>query len=88
MANLAYRNLAYQDEESDTITLEDLEARLDALQTDHEFMTERLRHIEHALMLCFMLLLLIAVIELELISVADLKANGKELWNWLQSLIR
>jgi hypothetical protein len=80
-------NVAYQYDDRDAVTLEDLEARLDALQTDHEFMSERLRHIEHGLMLCFMLLLLIVVIELQLISAADLKETGKELWNWLRSII-
>ena len=78
-------NLAYQYDDRDTVTLEDLEARLDALQTDHELMTERLRYIEHALRLCFMLLVLIAVLELKLISVADLKETGKHLWEWLQA---
>ncbi len=78
-------NLAYQYDDRDTVTLEDLEARLDALQTDHEFMAQRLRYIEHALRLCFMLLLLIAVLELQLISVADLKDTGKHLWEWLQA---
>ena len=80
-------NVAYQYDDRDAVTLEDLEARLDALQTDHEFMSERLRHIEHGLLLCFMLLLLIVVIELQLISAADLKETGKELWNWLRSTI-
>lgn len=81
-------NLAYQYDEQDMVTIEDLEARLDALQTDHELMAERLRRIEHMLTLCFMLLILIAVFELELISVADLRSNGRELWDWLQSMIR
>ena len=80
-------NLAFQYNDQDAVTLEDLEARLDALQTDHEFLAERLRRIEHMLMLCFMLLLLIAVFELQLISMADLKANGKQLWDWLRSVI-
>ena len=88
MADLAYRydepNPVRHDD-GDAVTLEDLEARLDALQTDHEFMAERLRHIEHALMLCFMLLLLITVIELQLISVTELKDSGKQLWDWIEA---
>jgi hypothetical protein len=71
------------DEVNDPVTLEDLEARLDDLQTTNEFLAERLRHIEHALVLCFMLLVLITTIELQLLSMADLREKGQQLWNWL-----
>lgn len=55
------RNSVYKLEDHDTVTLEDLEARLDELQTQNEVLVERLRHIEHTLVLCFMLLLLTIV---------------------------
>jgi hypothetical protein len=81
------RNSVYELEDHDTVTPEDLEARLDELQTQNEFLVERLRHIEHTLVLCFMLLLLIIVINLQLISVADIKDTGEQFWEWLKDWV-
>jgi hypothetical protein len=78
------RNSVYEPEDHDTVTHEDLEARLDELQTQNEFLVERLRHIERTLVFCFMLLLLIIVINLQLLSVADIKDTGKQFWDWLK----
>ena len=77
------RNSVYKLEGHDTVTLEDLEGRLDELQTQNEVLVERLRHIERTLVLCFMLLLLMIVIDLQLISVADMKVKGVQFWDWL-----
>ena len=82
------RNSEYKLEDHDTVTLEDLEARLDELQTQNEFLVERLRHIEHTLVLCFMLLLLMIVIDLQLISVAEMKVKGEQFWDWLNDWVR
>ena len=48
----------------------------------------RPRHIERTLVLCFMLLLLMIVIDLQLISVADMKVKGEQFWDWLNDWVR